>query len=333
MADTNDAAAAGDMRAVLQRGYGGPEVLEYGRAARPVPGRGRVLLRVAAAGVDRGTWHLMAGRPYAVRAALGPRRPRDPATGLDVAGTVVAVGPGVTDRRVGDEVFGTARGSFAEYAVTRADRIAAKPARLGFEEAAVLAVSGLTALQGLRTAGRLRSGQRVMITGASGGVGTYAVQLAKVFGAEVTAVCGPAKAELVRSLGADRVLDYTREDVTAVDSRYDLVLDLAGSLPVARLRRVLTPRGTLVVAGGEDDGNWLGLHRQFRALVTSPFTRQRLTALVSLQNRAGLEELAELVAAGSVTPSIGAVFPLERAAEALELLVSGGARGKIALTV
>ncbi|MEU8776935.1 NAD(P)-dependent alcohol dehydrogenase [Streptomyces sp. NPDC048606] len=321
------------MRAVVQVGYGGPEVLVPTEVPRPEAGPGRVLLRVRAAGVDRGTWHLMAGRPYAVRAALGPRRPRVPATGLDVAGEVVALGPGVSGFSVGDAVFGTARGAFSEYVAARADRIAPKPARLGFEEAAVVAVSGLTALQGLRDAGRVRAGQRVLVTGASGGVGTYAVQLAKAFGAEVTGVCGPAKADLVRSLGADHVIDYTREDVTAGGRRFDLILDLAGSTPVARLRRVLEPDGTLVVAGGEDDGDWLGLGRQFRALALSPFTRQRLTMLMSRQSRAGLDDLAALIEAGSCAPVVGAVFPLERVPDALALLTDGGARGKIAITV
>ncbi|MEU9033976.1 NAD(P)-dependent alcohol dehydrogenase [Streptomyces sp. NPDC048352] len=308
-------------------------MLRTERVPRPVPGAGRVLLRVRAAGVDRGTWHLTAGYPYAVRAALGLRRPRDPAAGLDVAGTVAALGPGVTGCAVGDPVFGTAHGSFAEYAVARADRIAPKPARLGFEEAAVLAVSGVTALQALRDAGRVRAGQRVLVTGASGGVGTYAVQLAKAFGAEVTAVCGPAKADLVRSLGADHVRDYTREDVTADDHRYDLVVDLAGANPVARLRRILTPRGTLVIAGGEDCGAWTGMGRQFRALALSPFTRQRLTMLASRQNRADLDKLASLVDAGRVLPSVGSVFPLDQVPQALALLTEGGARGKIAITV
>ncbi|UQX04473.1 NAD(P)-dependent alcohol dehydrogenase [Streptomyces sp. RerS4] len=321
------------MRAITQVGYGGPDVLRLAEVPRPTPGPGRVLVRVRAAGVDRGTWHLMAGRPYAVRAVLGLRRPRNTATGLDVAGTVAALGPGVSGFAVGDAVFGTAHGSFAEYVVARADRIAPKPDRLGFEEAAVVAVSGLTALQGLREAGRVRAGQRVLVTGASGGVGTYAVQLAKAFGAEVTGLCGPAKADLVRSLGADHVVDYTCEDVTAGGRRFDLVLDLAGSTPVARLRRVLEPRGTLVVAGGEDDGDWLGLGRQFRALVRSPFTRQRLTMLLSRQGRAGLDDLAGLIEAGSVTPVVGSVFPLERVPEALTLLTDGGARGKIAITV
>ncbi|MFG2621882.1 NAD(P)-dependent alcohol dehydrogenase [Streptomyces sp. NPDC048507] len=321
------------MRAVLQRGYGGPGVLRPERVARPVPGAGHVLLRVRAAGVDRGTWHLMAGYPYAVRAALGLRRPRNPATGLDVAGTVAALGAGVSGFAVGEEVFGTARGSFAEYAVARADRIAPKPQRVAFEEAAVLAVSGLTALQALRDAGRVRAGQHVLVTGASGGVGTYAVQLAKAYGAEVTGVCGPAKTDLVRSLGADHVRDYTREDVTAGGRRYDLVVDLAGGLPVARLRRVLKPRGTLVIAGGEDCGDWVGMGRQFRALALSPFTRQRLTMLGSRQRRADLDELAALVDAGKVTPSVGSVFPLDQVPDALALLAGGGARGKIAIRV
>ncbi|MEV7420208.1 NAD(P)-dependent alcohol dehydrogenase [Streptomyces sp. NPDC089919] len=320
------------MKAVVQTGYGTPEVLRLAQVARPAPGAGQVLLRVRAAGVDRGTWHLMAGHPYAVRAALGLRRPRSPLTGLDVAGTVAALGPGVTGFAVGDEVFGTARGAFAEYVVARADRLAPKPGPLGHPEAGVLAVSGLTALQALR-AGRVRPGQRVLITGASGGVGTYAVQLAKAFGAEVTGVCGPAKADLVRSLGADRVLDYTREDIEAGGVGYDLVVDIAGGTALARLRRLLTPRGTLVIVGGEDCGDWLGMGRQFHAVLRSPFTRQRLTMLGSRQNRADLDELASHVEAGRVAPAVAATFPLDQVPQALEMLMAGAARGKIVITV
>ncbi|MFK0254261.1 NAD(P)-dependent alcohol dehydrogenase [Streptomyces sp. NPDC090445] len=322
------------MKAVVQEGYGPPEVLRLAEVPRPSAGKGEVLIRVAAAGVDRGTWHLMAGQPYAVRLVLGLRRPRNPRVGLDVAGTVAAVGPGVTGFAVGDEVYGIAAGSFAEYAAARADRIVHKPARLGFEEAAVLAVSGLTALQGLRDVGRVRPGQRVLVLGASGGVGTFAVQVAKALGAEVTGVCSTAKAELVRSIGADHVIDYTRSDFAAAGPRYDVILDIGGSSSLSRLRRALAPRGTLVIAGGEDDaGDWLGVRRQLRAVALSPFVRQRLAMLVAKTRRADLEALNALVEAGRMTPVVGAAYPLADVPEAVRRLAAGQARGKTAITV
>ncbi|MEU2391103.1 NAD(P)-dependent alcohol dehydrogenase [Streptomyces sp. NPDC007369] len=321
------------MKAVVQEGYGPPEVLRLAEVPRPVAGKGEVLIRVAAAGVDRGTWHLMAGQPYVVRLVLGLRRPRNPRVGQDVAGTVAALGPGVTGFAVGDEVYGVAQGSFAEYAVARADRIVHKPARLGFEEAGVVAVSGLTALQGLRDTGRVRPGQHVLVLGASGGVGTFAVQVAKALGAEVTGVCSTAKTELVRSAGADHVIDYTRTDFAAGGRRYDVILDIGGSSTLSRLRRALAPRGTLVIAGGEDAGVWIGLGRQFRAVVLSPFVRQRLTMFVAKTRRADLEALNELVASGRLTPVVGASYALADAPEAVRRLAAGQARGKTAITV
>ncbi|WP_246042300.1 NAD(P)-dependent alcohol dehydrogenase [Streptomyces globosus] len=337
MEPTGRAAAAptraGVMKAVVQEGYGPPEVLRLAEVPRPSPGKGEVLLRVRAAGVDRGIWHLMAGLPYVVRPVLGLRRPRNPAVGQDVAGTVEDAGPGVTAFAPGDEVWGVASGSFAEYAVARADRICRKPARLGFEEAGVLAVSGLTALQGLRDAGRVRPGQHVLVVGASGGVGTYAVQVAKALGAEVTGVCSTAKADLVRAVGADHVVDYTRTDFAAAGRRYDVVLDIGGSSRLSRLRAVLAPRGTLVIAGGEDAGDWLGLRRQFAALALAPFVRQRLAVFVAKTRRADLEALADLVEAGRLTPVVGARFALADVPEALRLLAAGGVRGKAAVVV
>ncbi|MEU7551291.1 NAD(P)-dependent alcohol dehydrogenase [Streptomyces sp. NPDC044571] len=321
------------MRAIVQEGYGPPDVLRPAEVPRPVPAAGEVLLRVRAAGVDRGTWHAMTGRPYAVRLALGLRGPRSRVAGLDVAGTVVALGEGVTGFAVGDEVYGVARGSFAEYATARADRIAPKPARLGFEEAAVVAVSACTALRGLRDAGRVRPGQRVLVVGASGGVGTYAVQLAKAFGAEVTGVCSAAKADLVHSIGADRVIDYAREDFAADGRRWDLVLDIGGSSPLSRLRRALTPRGTLVIAGGEDAGDWIGMGRQFGALALSPFVRQRLAVLFAAPRRADLDTLNGLIEAGSLTPVVGATYGLDAVPEAVRRLAAGQARGKTAITI
>ena len=229
------------MRAIMQAGYGSAGVLHLADIGRPAAAGGEVLLRVHAAGLDRGTWHLMAGQPYAIRLVSGLRAPKNPVPGLDVAGTVVAAGADVTGFAVGEEVFGIGQGSFAEYARARPDKLARKPAGLTFGQAAVVAVSGLTALQGLRDAGCLQPGQNVLITGASGGVGTYAVQIAKALGAQVTGVCSTAKTDLVTSIGADHVLDYTRDDFADGSRRYDLILDIAGNSPLARLRRALTP--------------------------------------------------------------------------------------------
>jgi NADPH:quinone reductase-like Zn-dependent oxidoreductase len=321
------------MRAIVQAGYGSADVLHLAEIGRPAAGDGEVLLRVHAAGLDRGTWHLMAGQPYLIRLASGLRAPKNPVPGLDVAGTVVAVGADVTGFAVGEEVFGIGQGSFAEYARARPDKLARKPAGLTFARAAVVAVSGLTALQSLRDAGRLRPGQHVLITGASGGVGTYAVQIAKALGAEVTGVCSTAKTDLVASIGADHVLDYSRDDFAAGPQRYDLILDIGGNAALARLRRALTPAGTLVIAGGEDGGRWTGMSRQLRALARSPFTRQRLTTLISRQRRADLETLAQFIEAGQLTPVIGKIYPLRQAADAMRDLLAGHARGKLVLTV
>ena len=242
------------MRAIVQAGYGSADVWHLEEIGRPAAAGGEVLLRVHAAGLDRGTWHLMAGQPYVIRLVSGLRAPKNPVPGLDVAGTVVAVGADVTGFVVGEEVFGVGQGSFAEYARARPDQLARKPPSLTFGQAAVVAVSGLTALQGLRDAGRLQPGQNVLITGASGGVGTFAVQIAKALGARVTGVCSTAKTGLVASIGADHVLDYTRDDFADGSQRYDLILDIAGNSSLARLRRALTATGTLVLAGGEDGG-------------------------------------------------------------------------------
>jgi NADPH:quinone reductase-like Zn-dependent oxidoreductase len=276
----------------------------------------------------------MTGRPYVLRLGLGLRGPRNPVPGLDVAGTVVAVGAGVTRFAPGDEVYGTGRGSFAEYTVAGEGTLARKPANLGFEQAAVTAVSALTAQKALIDVGRLEPGQRVLVIGASGGVGSYAVQLAKALGAEVTGVCGTAKVDLVRSLGAEHVIDYTREDFADGARRYDLIIDLAGNPTLSRLRRALTPTGTAVLTGGEDGGDLTGgMNRQVRALALSMFVRQRLTTCVSLVRARDLERLTALVEAGKLTPSIDRTYPLDRAPEAMRRLDAGQARGKIAITV
>jgi NADPH:quinone reductase-like Zn-dependent oxidoreductase len=268
-----------------------------------------------------------------IRLVSGLRAPKNPVPGLDVAGTVVAAGADVTGFAVGEEVFGIGHGSFAEYACARPDKLVRKPAGLTFARAAVVAVSGLTALQSLRDAGRLRPGQHVLITGASGGVGTYAVQIAKALGAEVTGVCSTAKTDLVASIGADHVLDYSRDDFAAGPQRYDLILDIGGNAALARLRRALTPAGTLVIVGGEDGGRWTGMSRQVRALARSPFTRQRLTTLISRPRRADLETLAQLIETGQLTPVIGKTYPLRQAPDAMRDLLAGHARGKLVLTV
>jgi NADPH:quinone reductase-like Zn-dependent oxidoreductase len=259
------------MQAVVQEAYGSVDVLRLARIARPEVADDEVLLKVQAAGLDRGTWHVMTGLPYLGRLAFGLRRPRNPVLGLDVAGTVVGVGSAVTRFSAGDQVFGFCKGSFAEYAVAPENKLARKPVNITFEQAAVVPVSAATALQGLCDAGRIEAGQLVLVIGASGGVGSYAVQLAKAFGAQVTGVCSTSKADLVRSLGADHVVDYTCEDFAEATHHYDLILDIGGNPPVARLRRALTPRGTAVIVGGERGGSWTGgIHRQLGALAMSP---------------------------------------------------------------
>src|SRR5215470_11360985 len=301
------AARQTSMQAIVQSRYGTvpDDVLRLEQITGPRIAADEVLVQVRAAGVDRGTWHVMAGQPYLMRIlGFGFRGPKTPVPGLDVAGTVVAVGPEVTRFAVGDEVFGIARGSFAQYAAAREDKLVCKPSRLSFEQAAVVAVSGLTALQGLRDAGHIQAGQQVLVIGASGGVGTYAVQLAKVFGATVTGVCHAAKTDLVRSVGADHVIDYTREDFADGRRRYDLILDIGGNSRLSRLRRALAPTGTLVIAGGEG-AKWTGVGRQLRALALSLLTRQRLTMYVSRHRQADLETLRQLTESGQVTPLVG----------------------------
>ena len=322
------------MQAIVQHRYvtRPAEVLGLEQAATPTIAANEVLVRVRAAGVDRGTWHLMAGQPYLMRLlGFGLRGPKNPVPGLDVAGTVVATGADVTRFRVGDEVFGIASGSFAEYAAAREHKLARKPAWLSFEHAAAVAVSGLAALQGLR-AGRIHAGQKVLVVGASGGVGSYAVQLAKAFGAEVTGVCSTGKADLVRSTGADHVIDYTQDDFADGRQHYDLILDIGGNSRLGRLRRALTPKGTLVIAGGEG-AKWTGVGRQLGALMLSPFIRQRLTMYIFWYCQADLDTLRELAETGQVTPIIGKTYPLADLPEAISHLHAGHARGKIAITI
>jgi len=332
--DMNDSTTASTMRAIVQDTYGSADVLRLTRVARPAIADDEVLLRVHAAGLDRGTWHLMAGKPYLIRLGFGLRRPKNPVPGRDVAGTVVSVGSAVTRFAEGDEVFGVGPGSFAEYAVAREDKLATKPVNLTFAQAAVVPVSAGTALQALCDVGRVEQGHRVLVIGASGGVGSYAVQLAKAFGAEVTGVCSTGKVDLVRSLGADHVIDHTRDDFADSEHRYDLVLDIGGRPALSRLRRALTPTGTAVLVGGEEGGSFSGgMNRQLRALAQSLFVRQRLTMFVARERASDFERLADLIEAGTVTPSIDRTYSLDRAAEAMRYLEAGRVRGKVAITV
>lgn len=332
--DVNDPARADTtMRAIVQDAYGHADVVRLARIPRPEAADNEVVVRVHAAGLDRGVWHVMTGLPYLGRLAFGVRKPKEPVLGFDVAGTVVAVGSAVTRFSAGDEVFGFGKGAFAEYAVVREDKLARKPVNLSFEQAAVVPVSAVTALQGL-DAGRVEQGQKVLIIGASGGVGSYAVQLAKAFGAQVTGVCSTAKLDLVRSLGADHVIDYTRDDFADGAHRYDLILDIAGNPTLSRLRHALTPTGTAVITGGEDGGNLTGgMNRQLRALVLSPFVRQRLTMFLGKVRSSDLERLIELIEAGTVTPSLDRTYPLDRVPEAIDHLEAGKVRGKVAITI
>ena len=321
------------MHAIVQDAYGPADGWHAAEIAVPVIADEEVLVKVSAAGLDRGTWHLMTGLPYLGRLAFGVRKPKDRVPGRDLAGMVVAVGSSVRRFAVGDSVFGVGRGSFAEYATAREDKLARKPANVTFEQAAVVPISGLTAIQAVRDAGRLQAGQRVLIVGASGGVGSYAVQLAKAFGANVTGVCSTPKIDFVRSLGADRVIDYTKDDFSGGSQHYDLIVDIGGNATLSRLRRALTDKGTLVIVGGEGGGKLTGMGRQLRALMLSPFVSQRLTLLVSKENSADLERLTELIETGAVTPAIDRTYPLDEAVDAMRHLVAGQAQGKIAIAI
>lgn len=324
--------AIGDMRAIVRDNYGGPEVLRLDRVPRPVPEGDEVLIRVRAAGVDRGVCHMLRGLPYLGRFAFGFRKPKDRVLGLDLAGTVEAIGPKVTRFAIGDAVYGSGRGSYAEYAVASEGKLAFKPEILSFEQAAVVPVSAVTALMGLR-AGEIQEGRKVLVSGASGGVGSYAVQLAKAFGAEVTGVCSTGKAGFVRSLGADHVIDYTREDFTDAGP-YDLILDIAGNPSISRLRRALTSTGTAVITGGEGAGKLTGgLHRHLGAVALSPFIRQRLTMFLGLVRAAELQDLAPFIEAGHITPTLDRTFNLADAHDALRFLEDGQVSGKVALTM
>jgi NADPH:quinone reductase-like Zn-dependent oxidoreductase len=323
------------MKAIVQDRYGSADVLELRDVEKPQPGDDEVLIRVHAAGVDPGVWHLMTGLPYLVRVmGFGIRNPKIRIRGSDAAGTVEATGKNVIQLKQGDPVYGTCEGSFAEYACAKAERFAPKPANLSFEQAAAVPISGMTALGGVRDAGKLQPGQEVLVIGAGGGVGTFAVQLAKAFGAVVTGVCSTSKTELVLSIGADEVIDYTREDFTEGTRRFDLILDTAGRRPLSELRRALKPQGTLVIVGGEGGDRWLGgFQRQILAPVRSRFSEQKVLGLISRERHRDLMTLKDLIEDGKITPVIDRIYPLSDAAQAIRYLEQGHARGKVVLTV
>ena len=328
---SNDVAT---MQAVVQDAYGDAEdVLRLEQVERPAMGDGEVLLRVQAVGVDRGVWHLMTGLPYPVRlAGYGVRAPKTRVRGREVAGRVEAVGTEVTTLKVGDEVFGIAEGAFAEYACARPAKLVRMPKNLTFVQAAAVAVSALTALQAVRDHGRVQAGQKVLVIGASGGVGTFAVQIARAFGAEVTGVCSTAKADVVRSIGADHVIDYKRDDIATGEHRYDVIIDTGGHRTLKQLRHVLSSRGTLVIVGSETGGRWLGgTDRQLRAAMLSLFTSQKLGTFICSENGADLVVLSELIESGKVTPVIDRTYPLTETAAAISHVQEGRARGKVVI--
>jgi NADPH:quinone reductase-like Zn-dependent oxidoreductase len=319
------------MKAIVQRRYGPPDVLRLEEVEKPVPGDGQVLVRVRAASIIVADWHMMRGSPFFVRLIGGLRRPKNPVPGTDVAGEVEAVGANVKQLRPGDAVFGWCTGAFAEYACAGEDHFVPKPAALTFEQASTIPEGGRTALQGLRDHGRVGPGQKVLIIGASGGVGTFAVQIAKALGAEVTGVCSARNAELVRSIGADHVIDYAREDVTRGEKRYDVILQLAGSASPSALRRALTPAGTLVLSSGQ--GRFAGIDRIVKALVSSPFVRQRQAVFVTKANQADLLALNELLESGRVTPVIDRTYPLNETPAAVSYVEAGHSRGRVVITL
>jgi NADPH:quinone reductase-like Zn-dependent oxidoreductase len=323
------------MQAIVQDNYGAEpaDVLRLEQIDRPQIGENDVLVRVHAASVHIGDWHVMTGLPYLLRVVgFGFRAPKVRVRGMDVAGTVETVGTSVTKFRAGDEVYGTCNGSFAEYALTPQDTLAPKPGNLTFEQAATIPTSAVAALQALRDAGRLQAGQQVLLVGASGGVGMFAIQIAKALGAEVTGVCSTAKVDLVRSLGADHVIDYTQEDFTHSGRQHDLILDMGGNRSLSQLRRVLRPAGTLVSVGSEQGNRWVGGRGWIQAMLLSRFVKS-LRPLASEPNQADLVFLTRLIETDNVTPVIGKTYPLSQVPDAIGYLKAGHARGKIVIAV
>jgi NADPH:quinone reductase-like Zn-dependent oxidoreductase len=323
------------MKAIVYHEYGSPDVLELREIDKPVVEDDEVLVRVRAASANPADWHFMRGQPYIMRPQSGLRRPRNSVLGRDISGQVEAVGKDVTRFRPGDEVFGDVEtAGFAEYRCVTEGFLGPKPANLTFEQAAAVPLAALTALQGLRDAGQVQPEQKVLIIGASGGVGTFAVQIAKWLGADVTGVCSTRNVEMVRSLGADHVIDYTQEDFTQSGQKYDLIFQLAGTRSPSDCRRALTPKGTLVLSSGESDGRWIGpVDRIIKAVALSPFVSQKLGSFLAKPNEEDLQFLKELIEAGKVKPVIGRRYPLSEAPEAIRYLEEGHARGKVVITV
>jgi NADPH:quinone reductase-like Zn-dependent oxidoreductase len=324
------------MKAIVQDRYGSADVLEFRDIEEPLVGENDVLVRVHAAGCGPDVWHLMTGMPYMARPAIGFRRPKVAVRGWDVAGTVEAVGANVTDLRPGDEVMGTAEGgSFAELVIARPDKLVPKPANLTFEQAGAVPISGTTALRAVRDEAKVQPGQTVLVIGAAGGVGSLAVQIAKGLGAKVTAVCSTSKVDLVRSIGADDVIDYTREDFADGSRRWDVIIDTAGRRPLSQLRHALIPKGILVIVGGDGGGRWTGgfFRGMLRAPVVSLFVGQRLRGLASKVKRVDLITLTELIEAGTLTPVIDRTYPLIEAPDAIRYLEEGHPRGKVVITI
>jgi NADPH:quinone reductase-like Zn-dependent oxidoreductase len=321
------------MQAIVQPRYGSPDVLELAELPAPVVADDEVLVRVRAAGVSISDWHFVTGTPYVLRPVAGPRKPKKAVPGFDLAGEVEAVGASVKDLGPGDEVFGWGDGSFAEYARTQADHVLRKPANLTFEQAAAVGDSAFTALAAVRDQAKVQPGQSVLVNGASGGVGTFAVQIATSFGAAVTGVCSTRNVDMVRSLGAHEVVDYSREDFTRRGQRYDVMLDMVGNRSLADCRRVLHPHGAYVLVGVAESGRWLGLGRQVRALASSPLVRQRMRVFVASRNPGDLAVLKDLVEAGKVTPVIDRSFGLREVPDAIRYQGEGHAAGKIVVTL
>jgi NADPH:quinone reductase-like Zn-dependent oxidoreductase len=319
------------MRAAVRRQYGSADLVHLEAIELPALKQSEVLVRVRAAGVDRGVWHLMAGKPYLMRiVGFGLGAPKTPVLGRELAGVVEAVGDAVTRFRPGDEVFGIGEGSFAEYVVAREDRVAPKPRNLTFEQAAPIGVSGLTALQAVRDHAQVKAGQDVLIIGASGGVGTFAVQIAKAYGATVTGVCSTSKVETVRSIGADHVIDYTRDEIAGF---YDVIIDTGGNTALTRLRNVLKPDGTLVIVGGEGGGDWFGIGRQLRAMMLSRSKGQKLRSFICKENHVDLLVLKSLIESGKLTPVIDRTYPLAGVPDAIRRLQDGRVQGKLVITL
>ena len=337
LTEKQNVTAKNTMQAIVQDKYGSADVLELREIDKPKIAADEVLVRVKAAGVDRGVWHMVTGQPYMMRAmGFGLRAPKTNTPGMDLAGVVEAVGENVTRFRQGDEVFGTVIGAkaFAEFAKLEEDKLAYKPENLSFEEAAAVPVSALAALKGVRGVGNVQPGQNVLIIGASGGVGHYAVQIAKSLGAVVTGVASTSKLDMVREIGADYVIDYTKEDITDSGIKYDGIIDIGGNRKLRKLRRALTRKGTLVITGGEGGGKWFGgIERQLRALMWSVFVGQKLTSYISMENLEDLQTLKRMIEDGKLKPVVDRSFPLAETADAIRYLESGCARGKIVVTI